>query len=110
MVEVLAVHRALWFAKELGFRSLIVESNSEVIINLINGGNMTQSEFGHILQNIYFLCSFFSYVSFCHVKRQGNCVAHRFARRAVTSPLDVWMESIPPDMIDAYNFDLRFSS
>ena len=104
------MHRALWFAKELGFRSLIVESNSEVIINLINGGNMTQSEFGHILQNIYFLCSFFSYVSFCHVKRQGNCVAHRFARRAVTSPLDVWMESIPPDMIDAYNFDLRFST
>ena len=110
MVEVLAVRRALLFAKELGFQSLIVEGDSEVIINLINGGNMTQFEFGHILQDISFLCSFFSYVSFCHVKRQGNCVAHRFAGRAVTSPLDAWMECIPPDIIDAYNFDLGFST
>ena len=110
MVEVLAVRRALLFAKELGFQSLIVEGDSEVIINLINGGNMTQFEFGHILQDISFLCSFFRYVSFCIVKRQGNCVAHRFARQAVTSPLDVWMECIPPDIIDAYNFDLGFST
>ena len=110
MVEMLAVGRALWFAKELGFWSLIVEGDSEVIINLINGGNMTQSEFGHILQDISFLCSFFSYVSFCHVKRQGNCVAHRLARRAVTSPLDIWIKFVPLDMIDAFNFDLCFST
>ena len=89
---------------------MIVEGDSKVIINLINGGNMTQFKFGHILQDISFLCSFFSYVSFCHVKRQGNCVTHRLVRRVVTSTLDVWMESIPPDIIDAYNFDLRFST
>ncbi|XP_050258927.1 uncharacterized protein LOC126703917 [Quercus robur] len=36
MVEVLAACRALWFAKELGFRRLIVEGDLEVIISSIN--------------------------------------------------------------------------
>ena len=44
----LTARRALWFAKELGFHSLIVEGDSEIIINSINGNNMAQSEFGHI--------------------------------------------------------------
>ena len=64
MVEVLAVRRALWFAMELGFQRLIVEGDSEVIINSIKDGNMIQSAFGHILQDISFLCYFFSHVSF----------------------------------------------
>ena len=67
---------------------------------------MAQFEFGHILQDIRLLISSFIFVSFCHVRRQGNCMAHRLARRAISSSLDVWMESVPPDTIDVYNADL----
>lgn len=102
----LAAGRALWFAKELGFQRLIVEGDSEAVINSINGDYMAQSEFRHILQDISLLSSSFNFVSFCHVKRQGNCVAHRLARRVITCPLEVWMESINLDMLDAYNADL----
>ena len=49
---------------------------------------LAQSEFEHILQDIIFLYSFFSHVSFRHIKRQGNCVVHRLDKQAVTSPLD----------------------
>ena len=80
MVEVLVARRALWFAMELGFHRLVVEGDSEVIINSIKDGNMSQSTFGHILQDITSLCSLFSYVPFQHIKRQGNCVAHKLAR------------------------------
>lgn len=55
MVEVLAARRALWFAKELGFQRLIVEGDSEAIINSINGDYMAWSEFRHILQDISLL-------------------------------------------------------
>ena len=110
MVEVLAARRALWIARELGFHNVIVEGDSESIINSINGNIMAQSEFGHILHDIKFLCSFFSCISFQHVRRQGNYLAHKLARRAMSNPLDVWMESVPLDTVDVYNFDLQFIS
>ena len=93
---------------ELGFHRLVVEGDSEVIINSIKDGNMSHSAFGHILQDITSLCSLFSYVSFQHIKRQGNCVAHKLARWTITNPFDVWMESVPPNTNDVYNFDLHF--
>lgn len=42
-------------------------------------------------------------INFGHVKRLGNNVVHSLVRRAtsINSPL-VWMESIPPDIYDAY--------
>ena len=80
----LAVHRALLLAKKLGFQRLIVEGDSKVIINAINGEIMAQSEFGHILQDIKSLISSFCSVSFCHVRRQGNCLDHCLARRAIS--------------------------
>ena len=89
IVEVLAACQALWFAKELGFQKLFIEGDSETIINAINGENMARSEFGHILQDIKSLISSFCSVSFSHVKRQGNCLAHYLARRAISISLDV---------------------
>ena len=68
---------------------------------------MFHSEFGHILQDITFLSSLFTYVSFRHVKKQGNCMAHRLARRAIFSPFTLWMESIHSDTFNVYNFNLR---
>nr|POF04761.1 putative ribonuclease h protein [Quercus suber] len=110
MVEVLVARRALWFAKELGFHSLIVKGDLEIIINSINGDNMAHSEFGHILQDIKFLYSFFNCISFQHIRRQGNGLAHKLARRAIPNPFEVWMEFNPPNAVDVYNFDLQFST
>lgn len=60
MVEVLAARRALLFARELGFESLVDEGDSEIIIKAINGGGtMLLSEFGHILHDIHSLVSSF---------------------------------------------------
>ena len=67
---------------------------------------MFHSEFGHILQDIIYLSSLFTFVSFCHVKRQGNCMVHRLARKAISTPFIVWMESVPPDTLEVYNLDL----
>ena len=45
------------FAKELGFESLVVEGDSKIIINSINGENMLYSEVWHIIQDIKLLSS-----------------------------------------------------
>ena len=49
MVEVLAASRALLFAQELGFESLVMEGDSKIIINTIKGDNINLSDYGHLL-------------------------------------------------------------
>ena len=70
-------------------------------------GTKQFAEFGHLFHDIKFISSYFSKINFCHVQRLGNNVAHNLTRRARSfdSTL-VWMESIPPDIYDAYNNDL----
>ena len=86
MVEVLAAHRALVFAKELGFDKVIVGRDSANTITSINGGHMDHSALGHVLLDIKRLFSSFSHISVKHINREGNCVAHKLARRAASYP------------------------
>lgn len=102
----LAARRALVFAKELGFDRAVVEGDSESIINSINGGNMESSPFGHIQQDIKSLFVGFSHESVNHIRREGNCVAHKLARWAASCHFLVWIESVPPNILDVYNQDL----
>ena len=105
-VEVIAAQRALVFAKELGFERVLVEGDSEIIVNAICGKSLLSSALGHILEDIHVLSSTFSSISFHHIKHLGNCVAQRLARRSSCNPLLVWMEEVPPDIGDVYNYDL----
>ena len=52
IVEVLAARRAFLFAQELRFENLVMEGDSEIIINAIKGDNMNLSDYGHLLQDI----------------------------------------------------------
>ncbi|XP_075650103.1 uncharacterized protein LOC142620654 [Castanea sativa] len=106
MVEVIAARRALVFAKELGFDKVVMEGDSEPIINAILGDHMDYAYMGHVMQDIKFMFPSFSIISVKHIHREGNCVAHKLARRAIRSHFLVWMESIPPNVLDVYQLDL----
>ena len=107
-VEVMAGRRALLFAKELGFERVLVEGDSEGVIKAIKEKSLLSSGWGHLLKDIHALSLSFSCISFLHVKRLGNRVAHSLARRSFCNPLLVWMEELPPDSVDVYNQDLGF--
>ena len=106
MVKVLVACQALVFAKELGFDRVIVEGDSTNTITSINGGHMDYSTLGHVLMDIKCLFSSFSYISVKHINREDNCVAHKLARQAARYPFLVWMESVPPDILEVYQLDL----
>ena len=97
---------ALVFAKELGFDRVIVEGDSANTITSINGGNMDYSALGHVLMDIKCLFSSFSYISVKHINGEGNCVAHELARRVARYLFLVWMESVPPNILEVYQLDL----
>ncbi|XP_030964662.1 uncharacterized protein LOC115985912 [Quercus lobata] len=107
-VEVMAARKALLFAKELGFEKVVVEGDSEVVIKAIKEKSLLSSGWDHLLKDIHALSLSFSCISFLHVKRLGNRVAHSLARRSFCNPLLVWMEELPPDSVDVYNQDLGF--
>ena len=48
----LAERGALLFAQELHFENLVMEGDSEIIINAIKGDNLNLSNYGHLLQDI----------------------------------------------------------
>ena len=86
-MEVIVAQRALVFAKELGFERVMVEGDSEIIVKAIREKSLLSSVLGHILEDIHVLSSSFSSISFHHIKRMGNYVAHRLAHRSFCNPL-----------------------
>ena len=106
MVEVVAARRALMFVMELGFNKVEVEGDSESVVNAILGDYMDNSYMGHVLQDIKFMFSSFSFISIKHTHKEGNCVAHKLARRVANNPFLVQMESVPSDILDVYQLDI----
>ena len=107
-MEALAARRALILAQETGFTQVVLEGDSQVLINALKTGSHTLAHFGHIVQDIRYLASSFSDVRYSHVRRQCNIVAHSLARRAIlSSSLQVWMEDVPSELADVIQADFQ---
>ena len=80
-VEALAAVRAVSFAAGLGFSSIIIEGDSEVVIKALKCKE-SLTMFGHLISvarlTMDVLCSF----SFSHTHRQGNSIARNLIRHA----------------------------
>ena len=107
-VETLAARRAVEFALELGFENIILEGDSDVLIKLLNSCSRSLAPFGHLINDIMFLASRFTCFRATHVRRHCNKVAHLLARKSISfSPLSVWMEDVPPDLLSVIQADLN---
>ena len=100
VVEALAAHRAISFAKELSLHHLVIEGDSLRVIQGVIDTRLVQTLFRHIIDEIRFLSSIVN-CSFLHVNRKGNKLAHALTRRAVLSAAtDEWMEDLSRDLDD----------
>ena len=106
-VEALAARRAAEFALEIGINQVIIEGHSEVIYkDLVNPGPSLALH-GHLIFDVLQLANVFSHVSFSHICRTGNNVAHGLDRRAISTPdINIWMEEVPPDILQFVQADL----
>jgi len=98
MVEAQAAARAMSFALEIGCSSFILEGKLESVIKTLNSEGESFSPFGHILTAAKNLTNT-TRISFSHVHRVGNFVAHNLAKHARhANGYLVGMEDVPPHL------------
>ena len=107
-VEALAAWRAMELALEIGLNKGVLEGDSLILMNALKSNSHSLAQFGHIINDIQYLASQFSIISFSHVRRHCYTVAHSIARRAISfSSLQVWMEDVPPEIADVLQADFH---
>ncbi|KAL0002250.1 hypothetical protein SO802_016031 [Lithocarpus litseifolius] len=98
LVEAMVAVKAISFAADLGFSRFILEGDSELIIKALRNKEATLAPFGHILDAAKNSTDV-NCISFSHIRRLGNAVAHNLAKHARhVAGLKVWMEDVPPHL------------
>ena len=99
IVEAMAAARAIYFAQEIGLNSFILEGDSEAVIKCLRSDDDSFSPFGHILAAAKATTETNCCISFSHIRRLGNSVAHNLAKHARhVRGFSVWMEDVPPHL------------
>ena len=93
------MRRATIFIVELGFHRVIIEGDLEIVVKALSGEYSNRSCIIHIVKDYKSILGFLQTYSFSHTRRQGNAMAHALAKRVrLSSPLSVWVESVPQDI------------
>ena len=101
MVEALAASQAISFVREIIILRVVVEGGSLQVIKAINNTKPLRLLSGISLMRLN--CCLLK----VHVRHEGNKLAHTLTRRAVLfADTDVWLEDLPRDLDDVFQFDL----
>ena len=110
ILELLATKCAVTFAVESGHVQVVCEGDSKLVINSLRGLGMENSQGGHLIMDIKSKSNSFLSISFVHIGRQGNAVAHALAQRARQYFFpQIWLECVPPDILSFVLGDFPFS-
>ena len=110
VLELLAAKQAMTFSLETDTTRVVLEGDSASMIKAIQLGGWEFAQGGHLIHDISTLKNSFQSISFSHVVRQGNAVAHALAERARHSfPLFVWVEHVLEDIVSSFLHDLQSS-
>ncbi|KAK3229054.1 hypothetical protein Dsin_000935 [Dipteronia sinensis] len=99
VAEALAIFRGLIFARDSGLLPCSVESDAQVIVNLINSDDtpLSLSEVGLIVSDINRFVGSVRGCSISFVPRTANQAAHGLAKFSLSANFDsFWMEEVPP--------------
>ncbi|XP_075663184.1 uncharacterized protein LOC142632711 [Castanea sativa] len=106
-VEALAARRGLELAVEMGFKNIVLESDSQVLITALWDNSYSLASFGHMVKDIQFIAYQLSSISYTHVRRQCNTLTRSLARRAKSvSQFQVWIKEVPPNSSSILRADI----
>jgi hypothetical protein len=107
VAEAYGARRAVEFAREMGFSSIIIEGDSrEVVLALGNSGDCCVS-YGDLVSDTRVLLSFFPHWNIAHVGRDGNKATHCLAKLVVSQfSHNVWIGVCPSAIVDIVCSDI----
>jgi ribonuclease HI len=94
--EAFALFHGVNLCKNLGITNLFLESDSQVVISVIGDQGASNNKFGHLVDDIREVLSYFTHWKIGHVSRLSNCAALGLAKAAVHHVMDCkWDFAIP---------------
>ena len=95
-IEALAACKAVEFGSELGLYRATVEGDSVLVVKALKCKDNGLAPYGHLINNVSLFSGSFSKLSYSHIRRDDNKVAHSLARLTLTTPsCTMWMENVP---------------
>ncbi|KAK8595413.1 hypothetical protein V6N13_016784 [Hibiscus sabdariffa] len=88
MAEALACFQAIVFAKDAGFRRIVVEGDSLTVIKKVNCNILDKSIIAPIIHDVKEAAMNLESISFCFARREANNATHVLAR-------DNWSDGAP---------------
>jgi ribonuclease HI len=95
VAEALAAREGLKLARQLEFSDIILESDSSILVRILNEEVPDRSLIAGIWHECRELCMSFNNVKVCYVHREGNADA----------PVLVWLADVPQWLKDAAAMD-----
>ena len=83
-IEALAAWKALMFAHELGFQSVILEGDALGLIQALKSQEQNVCPLGLLVEDVKVYSNHFRRVLYSHIKRNGNSIAHSLAKHAIS--------------------------
>ena len=82
--EALAARKALMFAHELGFQSVILEGDPLGLIQALKSQEQNVCPLSLLVEDVKVYSNHFRRVLYSHIKRNGNSIAHSLAKHAIS--------------------------
>ena len=103
----MAASKAMEFGSELGLHNVIIEGDSIVVAKALKCKEFGLALYVHLLNDVSLFSNLYPQLSYSHVKRDGNKVAHSLARLALTSQhCTMWIEDVPSCSLPFVQADL----
>ena len=108
-VEAKAVEEGVQFARDLSLGRMVIESDSQVVVNSLRNLGLTQSCVQKVIEGTRLGLHWFATWEVSHTHRGCNVAAHILARHAkVVRDCDIWVEDTPPMIVDQVLNDVNY--
>ena len=106
IAEALSARQGVQVALEAGFTSLVLEVDNLRVYHGLHQRKIDTSPFGIVLRDVLQFEGQCRSLSFSHIKRQGNSVAHKLAKLSKEyARMNVWLEEAPLEVASLVSAD-----